>query len=65
MREQVLAVIVAAATFGVVNGAIVGVGLAVTERADSLSAFAAAEPQSRNSLFADVRTPRVAVKAPS
>jgi uncharacterized membrane protein SpoIIM required for sporulation len=34
MREKVLAFVVATATFGVVNGAIVGVGLAVAEPED-------------------------------
>jgi len=53
MRERILAVIVAAATFGVVNGAIVGVGLATADRDASAAVFAMAEPAAV--LHADAR----------
>jgi hypothetical protein len=61
MREHILAVIVAVATFGVVNGAIVGVGLATTEPADTVAVFAIAKPAPV--LRAEIRAVRV--KAPS
>lgn len=40
MRDQVLAVIVAVATFGVVNGGIVAVGLATAEPVATIEAIA-------------------------